>query len=177
MLIHQIPTFHRYHNSVSISIPRARDGAQFTCTCTSCGRVKLIICYNVPYSGKLSREKTFADFVYFRPSAKVFSANLIKQAQQTDYIHVHVHQSWYVVNVSPQRISTCVPVHHLHSISSPCMDVHVLGGYILSLFDSITYWGVHGGRRFDITNLLDFITTWKATHCTGWEGVALLHAY
>ena len=30
---------------------------------------------NVPYSGKLSREKTFANFVDLEPFVKVFSAN------------------------------------------------------------------------------------------------------
>ena len=39
--------------------------------------IKLMLCcmksWIIPYSGKLSREKTFTNFAIFQPSAKVFS--------------------------------------------------------------------------------------------------------
>ena len=40
-------------------------------------------CHVIPYNGKLSKEKTFADFEIGEPSAKVFSAKFLGHAAPT----------------------------------------------------------------------------------------------
>ena len=46
---------------------------QSTCTGNRHLDKDTMVLYEVPYSGKLSREKTFTNFAIFPPSAKVFS--------------------------------------------------------------------------------------------------------
>ena len=70
--------------------------------------------HKVPYSGKLSREKAFANFMGFSPLAKVFSANFLGRGIIVGVHNVTLRRSSAVTSIDCDVPVEVFPVHQLH---------------------------------------------------------------